>query len=61
MHEIVLKTAETIYVQQFKIPDAHQKEVQHHVLEWLKLSAIQSARSLDNSPVFAIMKTNGNM
>ena len=28
MHEIALKTEEPIYVKQFKIPDAHRKEVE---------------------------------
>ncbi len=27
MHEIALKTEEPIYIKQFKIPDAHRKEV----------------------------------
>jgi len=45
MHEIALKTQEPIYVKQFKNPDAHRKEVERHVLEWLKLGVIQPARS----------------
>ncbi len=45
MHEIALKTEEPIYVKQFKIPDAHRKEVERHILEWLKLGVIQPARS----------------
>ncbi len=61
MHEIALKTAEPIYVKQFKIPDAHRKEVQRPVLEWLKLGVIQPARSRYNSPIFAIMKKDGNV
>jgi hypothetical protein len=28
MHEIALKTEEPIYIKQFKIPDAHRKEVE---------------------------------
>ena len=32
MHEIALKTEEPIYIKQFRIPDAHQKEVERHVL-----------------------------
>jgi hypothetical protein len=40
MHEIALKTEEPIYVKQFKIPDSHRKEVERHVLEWLKLGVI---------------------
>ncbi len=61
MHEIALKTAEPIYAKQFKIPDAHRKEVEQHVLEWLKLGVIQPARSHYSSPIFAIMKKDGNV
>jgi tetrahydrodipicolinate N-succinyltransferase len=39
LHKIALKTDETIYIKQFRIPDAHQKEVERHVLEWLKLES----------------------
>jgi hypothetical protein len=61
MHEIALKTTEQIYVKQFKIPDAHCQEVKKHVLEWLKLGIIQPARSRYNSPIFAVMKKDGNV
>jgi len=61
MHEIALKTQEPIYVKQFKIPDAHRKEVEKHVLEWLKLGVIQPARSRYNSPIFAVMKKDGGV
>ncbi len=61
MHEILLKTQEPIYVKQFKIPDAHRKEVEKHVLEWLKLGIIQPARSHYKSPIFAVMKKDGNV
>jgi hypothetical protein len=55
LHEIELKSQESIYVKQFKIPGAHQKEVERHVLEWLKLGVIQPAYSRYNSPIFAVM------
>jgi hypothetical protein len=61
MDEIALKTEEPIDVKQFKIPDAHWKEVERHVLEWHKLRVIQPARSRYNSPIFAIMKKDGNV
>ncbi len=61
MHEIALKTAEPIYIKQFKIPGAHPKEVKKHVLEWLKLGVIWPACSRYNSPIFAVMKKDGNM
>jgi hypothetical protein len=59
MHDFVLKTEELIYIKQFKIPDAHRKEVEWHVLEWLKLGVITTARY--NSPIFAVMKKNGTV
>jgi hypothetical protein len=61
MHEIALKTTEPIYIKQNKIPDAHCQEVEKHVLEWLKLGVIQPARSRYNSPIFAVMKKDGNV
>jgi hypothetical protein len=61
MHEIALKSNEPIYVKQFKIPDVHRQEVEKHVLEWLKLSVIQPAHSRYNSPIFAVMKKDGNV
>jgi hypothetical protein len=61
MHKITLKSQEPIYVKHFKIPDAHQKEVERHVLKWLKLGVIQPAPSRYNSPIFAITKKDGNM
>ncbi len=61
MHEIALKTTEPIYIKQFKIPDSHHQEVKKHVLEWLKLGVIQPARSHYDSPIFAVMKKDGNV
>jgi hypothetical protein len=61
MHEIALKTTKPVYLKQFKIPDAHRKEVEKHVLEWLKLGVIQPAQSRYNSPIFAVMKKDGNV
>ncbi len=61
MHEIALKTTEPIYVKQLKIPNVHRQEVKKHVLEWLKLGVIQPARSRYNSPIFAVMKRDGNV
>jgi len=61
MHEIALKTEEPIYIKQFRIPDAHQKEVERHVLKWLKLGVIQPAHSRYNSPIFAVIKKDGTI
>jgi len=43
MHEIGLKTEEPIYIKIFKNTDAHPKEIERHILEWLKLGVIQPA------------------
>ncbi len=59
--KIALKIQEPIYIKQFKIPDAHRKEVKRHVLEWLKLGVIQPDRSRYSNPIFALMKKDGNV
>ena len=61
MHDIELKTADPIYVKQFKIPEAHMKEVETHVKEWLKLGVIQPSRSKYNSPLFIVAKKDGGV
>jgi hypothetical protein len=61
MLEIALKSQDPIYIKQFKIPDALQKEIERHVLEWLKLGVIQPAHSRYNSPIFAVIKKDGNV
>ena len=61
LHDIELKSREPVYVKQFKIPEAHQQEVEKHVAEWLKLGVVQPARSKFNSPLFAVAKKNGGI
>jgi Reverse transcriptase (RNA-dependent DNA polymerase) len=61
MHEIAFKMSEPIHVKQFKIPDAHWKEVEQHILEWFKLGVIQLTHSCYNSPIFAVMKKDGTI
>jgi hypothetical protein len=61
MHDIELTDTTPIYVKQFKIPEAHQKEVETHVLEWLKLGVLQPARSKFNSPLFIVAKKDGGV
>ncbi len=61
MQEILLETAEPIYVKQFKILDAHRQEVECHVLKGLKGSVIQPTHSRYNSPIFAVMKKDGGV
>jgi hypothetical protein len=41
--------------------DTLMHEIEKHVLEWLKLGVIQPACSRYNSPIFAVMKKDGNV
>jgi len=61
VHDISLKTKEPVYVKQFKIPDAHMKEVENHVKEWLKLGVVEPCRSKYNSPIFVVPKKDGTL
>ena len=61
MHDISLKTNEPVYVKQFKIPDAHMKEVTTHLTEWLKLGVVEPCRSKYNSPIFVVPKKDGSL
>ena len=60
-HDIALKSNEPIFVKQFRIPDAHQEEVERHVAEWLKLGVVEPSRSKYNSPICAVTKKNGGV
>ena len=61
MHDISLKTNDPVYVKQFKIPDAHMKEVTNHLTEWLKLGVVEPCRSKYNSPIFVVPKKDGSL
>ncbi len=58
-HKLFMKTAELVYVKQFKIPEAHHRYLQDQVREWLRLGIIQPSRSRYNSPVFLVEKKDG--
>jgi len=60
-HDITLKSNEPVYVKQFKIPDAHMKEVKQHLSEWLKLGVVEPCRSKYNSPIFVVPKKDGTL
>ena len=60
-HDISLKTREPVYVKQFKIPEAHMKEVEVHLKEWLKLGVVEPCRSKYNSPIFVVPKKDGTL
>jgi hypothetical protein len=56
LHKHFMKTEEPVYVNQFKIPEAHQSYLQDQVREWLKLGIIQPSRSRYNSRYFSCKK-----
>jgi hypothetical protein len=60
LHEITLTTEKPV-VKQFKIPDAHKREVEKHVAEWLKLGIIQPTHRKFNSPIYAEEKKHGGI
>jgi hypothetical protein len=53
LHKIMIKMEEPVYIQQFKIPDAHQEEVKKHCAESLKLGIIQPDHNKFNTSIFA--------
>ena len=59
LHKLFMKTDETVWVKQFKIPKAHQSFLQELVQVWLKLGIIQPSRRCYNSPVFLVQKKDG--
>jgi Retroviral aspartyl protease len=59
LHKLFMRTAEPVYMKQFKIQEAHQHYLQEQVQEWLKLGIIQPFRSRYNSLVFLVEKKDG--
>ena len=55
-HRLNLKTNRPIYVKQFPIPSAHQKELNRFVDNWLKLGIVKESHSEWNSPIFLVPK-----
>ena len=60
-HEISLKSKEPVYVKQFRIPEAHRKQAEQQVVEWLKLGVVEPCRSKYNSPLFMVNKKDGGL
>ncbi len=60
LHKLFMKTEESVYVEQFKIPEAHHQYLQDQVKEWLRLGIIQPSRSRYNSLVFLVEKKDGS-
>ena len=60
-HQINMKTAQPVYVKQFRIPDCHETEILNHVREWQKQEVIEECSSPYNSPVFCVPKKGGGL
>ena len=60
-HKINMKTAQPVYVKQFRIPDAYEEVILNHVEEWKKQSVIEECCSPYNSPVFCVPKKDGGL
>ena len=59
IHDIELKSKETIYIKHFRIPEAQRHAVEAHVKELLKLGVIRPSRY--NSPIFFVHKKKGGI
>ena len=60
-HDIQLRDEIPVYVQQFKIQDVHNKAVEDHVKDMLKLGCIRPSTSKFNSPIFIVKKKDGGI
>ncbi len=48
-----------MYNKQLKILKAHQNFIEQSLEEWLKLGIIKRSNSLYNSPIFCVLKKQG--
>lgn len=60
-HKINMKTPQPVYVKQFRIPDAYEKEILNHIEQWLQQEVIEECSSPYNSPVFCVPKKTGGL
>jgi hypothetical protein len=58
-HKIHLKNEDPVYRKQFKIPEAHHQCIEQTLEEWLKLGVVRRSDSLYNSPIFCVVKKQG--
>ena len=58
-HKIHLKTQNPLDQKQFKILEAHCQFIEQTLDEWLKLGVIKRTNSLYNSPIFFVLKKQG--
>ena len=58
-HKIHLKDINPVYRKQFKIPEAHQNFIETTLDKWLKLGVVKRSYSLYNSPLFCVLKKQG--
>ena len=60
-HKINMKTAQPVYVKQFRIPDTHEQEILNHLEEWKKQNVIEECSSPYNTPIFCVPKKDGTL
>ena len=60
-HHIHMKNKQPIYTKQFRIPDAHQKEIVNHIEQLKSQNVIEECSSPYNSPVFCVQKKDGSL
>jgi len=58
-HKIHLKNTDPVYNKQCKIPEAHRQFIEQTLEEWLKLGVVKWSDLLYNSPIFCMLKKQG--
>jgi len=58
-HKIHLRMQDPVYQNQFKIPEAHHQFIEQTLDEWLKWGVVKRSNSLYNSPIFCVLKKQG--
>ena len=58
-HKIILTNPDPAYRKQFPLPAEHMKIIENDVKMWLKLGIIEPANSRYNSPIFCVVKKDG--
>ena len=60
-HSVQMKDDEPVFVQQFRVPEAHRQKIVEHVNELLKLNVLTHSISKYSSPIFCVAKKSGSL